>query len=534
MSRLRKLPVWKRVAPYRRAVQAFVFAGLFALPVLARYSHYLSARSLDKTIEAWKGTLPGAILSASDRAVRVGIPDGEGGVPTRRPRKKILERARRFYGSAWSARLFGVSLTDPLAGVESAAASRGFRRVLLAGLAIPVIATALLGRVFCGWICPMGPLSALARKTRSLLRFLELEPWDLRPDGNIKYFVLATGALFVFVSGLPVLHHVYPPALFGREAHAWVAAVFDRAEIGRAGFFWAGLSSASLFLLGLYLIESLAAPGLWCRSLCPGGALYALIGRFRALRVKREPKGCVDCALCDEQCPMGLFPMTDRVGMECDNCGICIDACPTHVLSYRVEAPKTGRKGRRAAAAALLFVLAGASGVSAHHIMGIPHYSYDESYPQAPVLKLVETVGRWEFQLTGYPGNPVPGVRTEMHAYAYDPGTKAPFDGNMELEVFSVRAFGGKRSVYGPDAGRIDKSLHKFFPTYEEEGNYEIVLSFQDGEILSTLRFPLVVGEPGSPWTVLAVFAGLGALMLVVVRAILIKRRRARLRAVPA
>jgi len=521
-----RLPWWKRIAVYRRAVQLLVFAGLLALPITARYAHYLSARSLDKTIDSWRGTLPGALMGLSDKALRLGIPDGEGGVATRRPRKKLLARARAFYGSAWSARLFGVSMTDLLAGVESAAASRTMRLVLVTGLAIPLIATALLGRVFCGWICPMGILSALARKTRELLVFLELKPFDLKVDPRAKYFVLAAGALVVLATGLPLLHHIYPPALFGREAHAWVAAVFDRAESGRTGFFWVGLSSASLFLLALFLLETAAAPGLWCRSLCPGGALYSLVGRFRLLRVKRKAAGCVDCSICDELCPMGLFPMTDRIGMECDNCGICVDACPTHALSYILKPPEKRRAGKLASAVLSLLFL-GASTVEAHHIMGIPHYSYDESYPQAPVLKLVETVGPWEFQLTGYPGNPTPGVRTELHAYAVATATKKAFEGDIELEVFEVLAFGAKKSIYGPDSGRRDKSLHKYFPTYATEGNYELVLSFMDEGIVSTLRFPMVVGEPGSPWTAVGLFAACLASFLVLIRAVRIKRRRA-------
>jgi len=48
-----------------------------------------------------------------------------------------------------------------------------------------------------------------------------------------------------------------------------------------------------------------------------------------------------------------------------------------------------------------------------------------------------------------------------------------------------------------------------------------------DEGIVSTLRFPMVVGEPGSPWTAVGLFAACLASFLVLIRAVRIKRRRA-------
>jgi hypothetical protein len=47
-------------------------------------------------------------------------------------------------------------------------------------------------------------------------------------------------------------------------------------------------------------------------------------------------------------------------------------------------------------------------GVWAHHILGIPHYAYDEQYPQTPVLTYRVDAGANELKMTGYPG---PGTR---------------------------------------------------------------------------------------------------------------------------
>lgn len=164
--------------------------------------------------------------------------------------------------------------------------------------------------------------------------------------------------------------------------------------------------------------------------------------------------------------------------------------------------------------------------VLAHHIMGIPHYAYDENYPQAPVLKLVETVGRWEFQLTGYPGNPEPGNRTQINVYVVDVETREIYRQPISLEIHRLRPFGDPVTIFGPRSANLEENVFKFYPTYPVEGNFDLTLSFDDGSTISTLRFPMVVGEPGSPWTVIAWFVGGLAVFVVGVRAVRIKRAR--------
>ncbi|MCP5115425.1 MAG: hypothetical protein GY953_31745, partial [bacterium] len=70
--------------------------------------------------------------------------------------------------------------------------------------------------------------------------------------------------------------YLYPPAMLGREAHNGITVFFDRAETGFLGFTAAGLTVASWLLLALVLAEIAFGARFWCRSLCPGGAVYNL------------------------------------------------------------------------------------------------------------------------------------------------------------------------------------------------------------------------------------------------------------------
>lgn len=319
----------------RRTVQVGVLALTLAVPAVARYNNYVSAREIDKHLERWAGTLQGGALGAVDGVFRM-LPGGEKERAGRtvRDRQRVLEYAQAVRGGPWSIALGPVSMTDPLAGAESIAASKEVVWVLAVSLLIPVLATVLLGRVFCSWICPMNLLLEFTDKLRGVLRFLELRPRDVKFSRSVKYVLLGLGLVSAAAISAPVLGYVYPPAVIGRELHDLVFGIFDRAEGGRFGFWAGGLTWMSLILLGIVLLELTVSRRWWCRYVCPGGALYSLLGWARLVRVKRAASRCTSCGACVVVCPMGLAPMQDVMGPECDNCGLCISSCNDDALNY--------------------------------------------------------------------------------------------------------------------------------------------------------------------------------------------------------
>ncbi len=524
----------------RRGVQWSVVIAILAVPAVARYQNYLAARELDHHIEDWHGTAPGYLLAAIDRAMRL-LPGAEVERAGRveRNRTAVLSYAQGLRGSVWSAEVGPVSLTDPLAAAESVAASKRVPRVLLIGLAVPVLVTLLFGRVFCSWLCPVGLMLELTDKLRRVLRFLELPPKNVRMARATKYALLGAGIVLSAALSIPVLGYVYPPAILSRELHGVVFTVFDRAELGRQIHWSAGLTWMSLLLLGIVLFEMTISKRWWCRYVCPGGALYSLIGALRPVRVKLDQAACTDCALCTAACPMGLNPMKNQMGPECDNCGVCITACKEGALGYglrlpRLRRPSEKRVPRPLVARSLFWPLAIAGALvlgwtglaSAHHILGIPHYAYEEDYPQAPVLTYRVNAGPYEVKMTGYPGMPSPGEPCALHVYIRDRRVDRPYDGEVTLTVLRDRLIGEDPIVYGPVSARLDERIYKFYPRFDREANYTVRIAFSGDTGPWTLDLPMVVGEPGSPWVVLGAVAFGVLCFLLVIRAVRIKLKR--------
>ncbi len=329
--KLRKLQIT------RRFVQIVSLVLMLAIPAIARYTNYLSARELDENMEKWQGSLQGHILSGIDSGFRA-LPNGEKERVGRiiRDRKGVLADAQSFRGGPWSVKLGRITMTDPLAGAESIVASKKFNKTLMISLLIPILASMLLGRVFCSWVCPMNLLLEMTDKLRRVLGFLEITPQDVHFSRSTKYILLGVGLSLTAFLAVPVLGYIYPPAIINREAHDFIFGIFDRAEINTYGLWFGGLTWMSLIIGGIVLFEVLVSRRWWCRHVCPGGALYSLLGYSRPVRVVLDKPACTFCTDCVEVCPVGLNPMKNEMGIECDNCGVCISHCDDKALSYKI------------------------------------------------------------------------------------------------------------------------------------------------------------------------------------------------------
>ena len=144
----------------------------------------------------------------------------------------------------------------------------------------------------------------------------------------------------------------------------------------------------------------------------------------------------------------------------------------------------------------------------------------------APVLTYLVHAGAHTVQMTGYPGKPVPHQRCELHVYIRRTDTGQPFDSTVTLTVMRDRMIADDPAIYGPIEASLDDALYKFYPEFEEESNYYARIEFEAEGAPWIIDLPIVVGEPGSPWTVLAAIVGGLILFLVVIRAVRIKMNR--------
>lgn len=234
--------------------------------------------------------------------------------------------------------------------------------LVLAGLLFSAIglglATALYGRVWCGYACPQTVfLEELVRRIEHLIegdrgarRKLDSEPWHATKIAK-KLLKWTAFALFAWVLAMTfVSYFVDPKALwtFGTGATSW----------SFVGFF-----TVALFVDFAWFREQ------FCNYLCPYARIQGALADEHSLVVgydtkRGEPRfqkgklamkdvlaraGCVDCHRCVAVCPQGI-DIRNGYQLECITCGHCIDACgevmgrhgATSLITYTTEARLAG------------------------------------------------------------------------------------------------------------------------------------------------------------------------------------------------
>lgn len=231
---------------------------------------------------------------------------------------------------------------------------------LFMGIAL-VVAIILFGKLFCGYLCPIGTVIEYLRKiaARIGLKTITLKGWLDRGLRVLKYGLLYFTAYFTITSS----------ELFCKKFDPYygVTSGFDHDTV----LLW------SLSALFIVLFVSVFIRFFWCKYLCPLSAVsniaanvlvsvpillvylilrwagvdihiawllgaLALSGamteifryKFYSLspfRIKVDETHCTSCALCDEKCPQGIevhkYETVDHP--DCTLCMDCVKGCPS-------------------------------------------------------------------------------------------------------------------------------------------------------------------------------------------------------------
>lgn len=240
---------------------------------------------------------------------------------------------------------------DPLAAFAAARSSSLWLYLLPAWILLGI--TALSGRFFCGWICPLGTVLEVlpSPRARRLSRSSRLRPKDFRgktiEEGHLrlrfKYLFLAVLVLLLLLG--TNLFWIFDPLVIANRAAVFILA-----------------GSVPFLLLALAVLAVAAGGRFWCQEMCPLGACLSLAGMVASrlpaaasplALVKRE-ESCIHCGKCALACPFGIVEVADsrrtgRLGLaDCALCGECVAACPRKdALSLRVMgAPVMASKGK--------------------------------------------------------------------------------------------------------------------------------------------------------------------------------------------
>ena len=237
-----------------------------------------------------------------------------------------------------------------------------------------IFASLLLGRFFCGWLCPFGLYMDLLTRVRKVFkkRHLSFSPKTNTALHQSRYVIIA---IFLILSVIFGSYSIFGAELIpgtdpntGHDVlHSGITSNINEPfclvcpmrplciliECGIGSMNWSYVSqivygpfwitgfyvtSINLAILILVTILSLAYRRFWCR-ICPMGALTGLFSTFSPFkhvaltRLHKDEQKCTKCGICKRVCPTQATEMYDKKGGDvtesrCILCMHCVEMCP--------------------------------------------------------------------------------------------------------------------------------------------------------------------------------------------------------------
>ncbi len=195
------------------------------------------------------------------------------------------------------------------------------------------------GRMICGWACPFGLIQELVYKVKTPK--LKKSPVT-RLLSYLKYvifvfFVVIVPLVYAFRdTPLPAFCKYICPAGTIEGGLLLLSNKVNESYFSMLGpiFTWKFILMVSIILGCVFVFR------LFCRFLCPLGALYGLFNRISIFGVTVEQSKCTQCGLCLSKCKLDIRQVGDA---ECIGCGECAGVCPTRAIHFKgFKAPAAG------------------------------------------------------------------------------------------------------------------------------------------------------------------------------------------------
>jgi Pyruvate/2-oxoacid:ferredoxin oxidoreductase delta subunit len=310
-----------------------------------------------------------------------------------------------------------------------------------------VLATVLLRRAFCGYLCPIGTISewtnALARRLH--LASVRVPARMDRVLGLLKYGVLALILVWTYRAG-ELIFRAFDPCYALISRHGEDITV------------WAYVVAGAILVASLFL----ALP--FCRWLCPLAAVLNGFSRFGLASIHRDPARCRDCGVCAKRCPMAIpVDQVDQVtASRCLSCLNCVEAC--RPSKGQPPALRWGLLGQGWSQAALLLILIGctSAAVAASYLFPLPSFVHRRGTAPAETGFL-----QWEVENLTCRG------RGNLLVYFLERDDRFAIPGYYRLEAWPGPGLAHIRLYYDPaltDELAIQRAVTE--PYYEAASNF--------------------------------------------------------------
>ena len=214
-----------------------------------------------------------------------------------------------------------------------------------------VAVTAIVGRLYCSVVCPLGILQDIALWMRRRFR---RTAFAYRSGRQVARIVAAVLFIVLLLCGLASLAGVIEPySAYGRIAThlfdplaavcanlvadlcmKWGHPCMLKTEIFVRG--WAALGVAGVSFVSLMAVAAIRGR-LFCNTVCPVGTVLGLLAAKAPVRIRLDVAKCAKCGLCAKSCKAECIDVAGgKVDQSrCVRCFDCIGTCKKGALAWK-------------------------------------------------------------------------------------------------------------------------------------------------------------------------------------------------------
>lgn len=219
-------------------------------------------------------------------------------------------------------------------------------------IAILVVLTLVMGRVYCSVICPLGVMQDImswlgghGKKRRYRFSYSPAMTW-LRTTVLVLFVLAIVFGISSFVALLA------PYSSYGRivsnlfsPVYIWVNNLLaDIAEHFDSYAFYSRevwIRSASVFAVAaltfvILFVLAWRNGRTYCNTVCPVGTVLGFLSRFSLLKINIDSEKCNACGLCSRRCKAACIDGKNHTVdySRCVACFDCVDTCTHGAISY--------------------------------------------------------------------------------------------------------------------------------------------------------------------------------------------------------
>lgn len=232
---------------------------------------------------------------------------------------------------------------------------------------IPLFLIALLimillftNRVFCGWICPIGAIQDVCTAIPTKKKNIKTNTH--KSLLKVKYVIVIIIIILIIPLGISkISNNLFyidyrnnigalgekPMGYFSLSEYIFVFfpnMLRDMILTGSLQPLFSNLLTFIIFIFYLIVIVlSVWYPRIYCKYICPFGAVTSAVGEFSFLKLSRNPVKCVgraECGICEKTCPKQIRMLDEPFEFftgkgECNFCLKCKELCPYDAITIK-------------------------------------------------------------------------------------------------------------------------------------------------------------------------------------------------------